>query len=190
MLDFKYNLLSVTEFLTDNYCCTTFYPTHCVFQDLSTKLIVVIGKKASGLYTFDSSHPRQKASISIADISEECPSSVKPLSQDSIPDGNNSACRSLNLDVLHARLGDTSFSKMQDITECKPLLSNEFFCKTCVLAKFHRLPFNITTIATKAPFQLAHMDLWSPYRVASVTGAKYFLAIVDDFNRNIWIHML
>ena len=59
--DFKYSLLSVAKFLTDNYCCTVFYPTHRVFQDLSTKLIVAVGKKAGGLYTFDSSHLKAKA---------------------------------------------------------------------------------------------------------------------------------
>ena len=29
--DFKYNLFSVAKFLDDSSCCTTFYPTHCVF---------------------------------------------------------------------------------------------------------------------------------------------------------------
>ena len=65
-----------------------------------------------------------------------------------------------------------------------------FFCETCVLAKFHRLPFNKSTITSKASFQLIHMDLWGPYRVPSVTGAKYFLTIVDDFSRFTWTHML
>ena len=91
---------------------------------------------------------------------------------------------------MHAQLGRTSFSKMQHIAACKPFLSNKFFCETCMLAKFHRLPFNKSAITTKAPFQLVHMDLWGPYRVTSVTGAKYFLTLVDNFTRCTWTHML
>ena len=34
------------------------------------------------------------------------------------------------------------------------------------------------------------MDLWGPYRVASVTGTKYFLSIMDDFTRTAWTQLL
>ena len=34
------------------------------------------------------------------------------------------------------------------------------------------------------------MDLWDPYQIISVIGAKYFLTIVDDFNRSTWTQML
>ena len=141
----------MAKFLTDNYCCTTFYPTHCVFQDLSTKLIVAVGKKAGGLYTFDSSQHSDKASVSAANASAVPPSSSLRHSQAPTPCDQHT-CKSHDLDILHARLGHTSFSKMQYIKDCKPYLANDFFCETCVLAKFHRLPFNKSTITSKAPF--------------------------------------
>ena len=53
--NFKYNLLLVAKFLVDNSYCTIFYPSHCLFQDLSTNMTVAVGKKACGLYTFDPS---------------------------------------------------------------------------------------------------------------------------------------
>ena len=34
------------------------------------------------------------------------------------------------------------------------------------------------------------MDLWGPYRVANVSGACYFLTIVDDFTRSTWTQLL
>jgi len=34
------------------------------------------------------------------------------------------------------------------------------------------------------------MNLRGPYRVASVTGAEYFLTIVDDFSRHTWTFLL
>ena len=35
--DFKYNFLSVSQLITNNNMCVTFYPDTCVFQDLSTR---------------------------------------------------------------------------------------------------------------------------------------------------------
>jgi len=175
------NLLSVAKFLNDSTCCTIFYPNHCIFQDLSTRLLVAVDRKAGGLYTLENTHSRGRVSSS--------PASSATKNQD-FSTCNKSACKSDDLDVLHARLGHTSFSKIQHIADWQPFLSNDYFCETCVLAKFHRLPFNKSTIATTAPFQLIHMDLWGPYRVTSVTGAKYFLTIVDDFSRSTWTHML
>ncbi|GJW71743.1 ribonuclease H-like domain-containing protein [Tanacetum coccineum] len=34
---------------------------------------------------------------------------------------------------------------------------------------------------------LVHLDLWGPYKMASREGFKYFLTIVDDFSRAVWV---
>lgn len=34
------------------------------------------------------------------------------------------------------------------------------------------------------------MDLWGPYRSKTITGASYFLTIVDDFSRSTWTFLL
>jgi len=103
---------------------------------------------------------------------------------------NNSTCPLIDLNVLHARLGHFSLSKMQHIPCCKPFLNNSFTCETCTLAKFHRLPFNKSIISTKFPFQLVHMDLWGPYKVANISDAHYFPALVDDFSRTTRTQLL
>jgi len=104
---------------------------------------------------------------------------------------NNAQCNSVSFDILHARLGHTSMSKMQHIALCKPHKPSDFFCETCIFAKSHRLPFHTSTVSFTTPFQLIHMDLWGPYRgVVSITGAKYFLTIVDDFSRCTWTTLL
>ena len=79
---------------------------------------------------------------------------------------------------------------MQHISNCKDLLSGPFSCETCIQAKFHRLPFNKSSISTTSPFQLIHMDLWGLYKVANVSGAHYFLTIVDDFTICTWTQLL
>ena len=79
---------------------------------------------------------------------------------------------------------------MKHIPTCQQLVSYSFFCETCILAKFARLRFDKSSVHTIHCFQLIHMDLWGPYRVANITGAKYFLTLVDDFSRSTWTHLL
>ena len=40
------------------------------------------------------------------------------------------------------------------------------------------------------PFALVHCDVWGPYRTPSSCGAVYFLTIVDDYSRAVWIHLM
>ena len=35
-----------------------------------------------------------------------------------------------------------------------------------------------------------HCDLWGPYREPSTNGSRYFLTIVDDFSRAVWMILL
>jgi len=52
---FKFNLLSVSQLVTNNNMCVLFYPNTCVIQDLTTKRIVAVAPKHGGLYKLDSS---------------------------------------------------------------------------------------------------------------------------------------
>ena len=99
-------------------------------------------------------------------------------------------CNGLSLDVIHAQLGHSSPSNMNHISFCHNKVDKQYFCGTCIMAKSHRLPFNKSSISTSFPFQLIHMDVWGPYRVANVTGARLFLTIVDDFTRSTWTQLL
>ena len=38
-------------------------------------------------------------------------------------------------------------------------------------------------------FELLHCDLWGPYKTTSC-GSKYFLTILDDYSRAVWIYLL
>lgn len=35
-----------------------------------------------------------------------------------------------------------------------------------------------------------HVDLWGPSRTERLGGAKYFLSIIDDYSRKVWLYML
>lgn len=36
-------------------------------------------------------------------------------------------------------------------------------------------------------FDLIHVHMWGPYRIPTHTGHRYFLTIVDDHSRMIWL---
>jgi hypothetical protein len=52
-----------------------------------------------------------------------------------------------------------------------PFQSNNA-CDVCALAKQSRLPFSVSSISSVRPFELIHCDMWGPYKIASLSGAK------------------
>ena len=175
MPEFKFNLLSIGKLLSDQPIFTTIYPHKCVFQDLITEKVVVVAPFDGRLYRLSSLSPGPP---------------VMQSSKSTLTASNNAQCDSVSFNTLHARLGHTSMSKMQHIALCKSHQPIDFFCETCIFAKSQRLHFHTNTVSSTSPFQLIHMDLWGPYRVVSITGAKYFLTIIDDFSRCTWTTLL
>jgi len=108
-------------------------------------LVAVVGKKASGPYTHASS-PKNSSSkdrthnptINTFKVHSQINSTLLIITTSY----NKSACVLDTLDILHARVGHTSFCKIQHIATCKPYLSKGFSCDTCVMAKFHKFPSN------------------------------------------------
>lgn len=43
---------------------------------------------------------------------------------------------------------------------------------------------------TSKIFELIHVDIWGPYQTSSHYGAHYFLTIVDDYLRGVWLYLL
>ena len=39
-------------------------------------------------------------------------------------------------------------------------------------------------------FKMIHCDLWDPYKTSTFYGAHYFLTIVDDYSRSVWVYLL
>lgn len=74
-----------------------------------------------------------------------------------------------------------------------PFVSNKntwFPCDSCHYAKHKKFSFPLSTSIYHAHFDLLHGDLWDPFSSVSILGHKYFLALVDDFNRYTWIIFL
>jgi len=63
-------------------------------------------------------------------------------------------------------------------------------CDICHMAKQNKVYYEASfSITIKCPESL-HMDLWGPYSTAVVFDNKYFLTVVDDYSRYIWIVLL
>lgn len=63
-------------------------------------------------------------------------------------------------------------------------------CDVCIRAKQTRMCFPDSSNNAKEFFDLIHCDLWGPYRTTAFCGSRYFLTIVDDHSRAVWLYLL
>jgi hypothetical protein len=67
----------------------------------------------------------------------------------------------------------------------------EQFCDVCVLMKQRRLPFHQqSSFRAKERLELVHGDLCGLVTLATPRGWRYFLLLVDDLSRYMWIVVL
>ena len=93
--------------------------------------------------------------------------------------------------LLHSRLGHPSFGllKLMFPVLFKHMDPLSLHCDTCHFSKHKRVPFNGKAEICKAPFLRVHCDIWGPSSTTSLTGAKWYLIIVDDFTRLTWVYL-
>ena len=98
-----------------------------------------------------------------------------------------------SLDLWHQRLGHPSLRITKLVPEVHSSNQENSLnknCDVCQKAKQRRDKFFVSENKTLGIFELIHCDLWGPYRTVSSCGASYFLTIVDDFSRAVWIYLL
>lgn len=78
------------------------------------------------------------------------------------------------------------------IAQIKELVNSvpSYISITCPLARFTKLPFSLSKSHACKEFDLIHIDVWGPYKVATRGKYKYFLTLVDDYSRMIWVYLL
>jgi transposase InsO family protein len=110
-------------------------------------------------------------------------------------------CLTVHLDVdawrWHERLGHANFGSLEKmgrlemVRRLPPISHAGQLCDTCVLAK-HRhgvFPKQSKYRADKA-LELVHGDLCGPVKPATPSGRHYFLLLVDDATRYMWVVLL
>lgn len=163
--DFSFNLLSVSKITKSLNCAVIFFPDFCVFQDLVSKQMIGLGKEHNGLYYY---YPTIFPTVL--------------LTQQQHP----------AFDLWHWRLGHPSASRLPYLAKSINNFSSshDLFCHVCPLSKHTRLPFPNKNNRCNEPFDLIHVDIWGDYSVPSLSGAHYFLTIVDDHSRCTWLYLM
>ncbi|WVZ11959.1 hypothetical protein V8G54_016489 [Vigna mungo] len=96
--------------------------------------------------------------------------------------------------LWHLRMGHISEKGLEELEKQGLLLGDKLqkldFCDHCVLGKSHRIPFGKGKHSTERPFEYVHADLWGPAKTLTHGGGAYFLSIIDDFSRRVWIYVL
>ena len=158
-------LLSVAKLLRQTGCLAMFTDTLCVLQDRFTRTLIGAGEVKDGVSVY-------------RDVTVTRGHRVK-ASEDQT--------------LWHRRLGHPAFgvlSYLPFISGVKDVPNKFGGCDICFQSKQTRELFSESSNKSLGSFDLIHTDLWGPYRVPSSCGAVYFLTIVDDYSRAVWIHLL
>ncbi|KAI9185245.1 hypothetical protein LWI28_005591 [Acer negundo] len=172
---FKVDLMSVSRLTRGLNCSITFFPYWCVLQDLATRRMIGLGKQRDGLYYL----------VALA--------TRKSVSNSSSPTHRPTCNLAISsTDLWHNRLGHVSPPRLSLIAKnfLNFSVQSNNACPICPLAKQSRLPFSSSVVSSVKPFELIHCDIWGCYRHPSLSGAYYFLTIVDDYTRFTWIFLM
>ena len=96
-------------------------------------------------------------------------------------------------DVWHHRFGHPSSQVLDYLSlsgVSKDSLLKNKACEICIHAKQTRCSFSTSSNKSQFLFEMIHCDLWGPYRTTSHCGARYFLTIIDDYSRSVWLFLL
>lgn len=63
-------------------------------------------------------------------------------------------------------------------------------CPVCSLSKKTKLPFPQSTSRANKIFDLVHGGVWRPFKVPTYNENRFFLTLVDDYSRLVWIFLL
>ncbi|XP_074284160.1 uncharacterized protein LOC141608714 [Silene latifolia] len=96
-------------------------------------------------------------------------------------------------ELWHKRLGHPSRSKSLSFSALVNYNLNwnsSQICDSCCRAKQTRNSFSLNNKRCDELFGLIHVDIWGKYPIASLSRAHYFLTIVDDHSRGVWIYLM
>ena len=99
--------------------------------------------------------------------------------------------------LWHSRLGHVNFQSMVLLSKDEmayglpEFVQPKDLCTGCLMSKQTRKPFpGQANFQAKQVLELVHGDLCGPISPTTMAGNKYFLLLVDDFSRVMWIYML
>ena len=168
------NLISVSKFCTNNNTILEFHHSSFFVKDKNTKVTLLQGQLERGLYKFPTS------SISSPTASSKHQVFLIKTQPTTM--------------LWHQQVGHPSAIILQKFFHTCNIAYNSNktidVCNACCCAKSHKIPFSLSTSRASSPLELIHANLWGPTPVPSSTGAWYFLLLMDDYSRFVWIYLL
>nr|GEV60101.1 putative ribonuclease H-like domain-containing protein [Tanacetum cinerariifolium] len=94
--------------------------------------------------------------------------------------------------LWHDRLGHPADQVLSVLKKDPNITDNTIvpMCEVCQMAKQTREYFPLSDHKSKSLGELVHLDLWGPYSFHSRECYKYFLTIVDDYSRAVWVYLV
>ena len=99
--------------------------------------------------------------------------------------------------LWHARLGHVNFKTLKLLADKKMagrvllITHPRQVCQDCLAGKQTRLSFPASTNYRPSELlELVHADLCDPISPAMIGGSHYFMLLVDDFSRWMWIYVI
>ncbi|GJS58260.1 putative RNA-directed DNA polymerase [Tanacetum coccineum] len=165
VLGYHVSLMSVHKLSRDNKVIVIFNDSKCKIQDLTQKFLMGTGSERGGLYFFDEGKRVNNSNIKCCHVS---------------------TC------IWHNRLGHPSDQVLTVLKDKINDLNQTKFgpCEICHKAKQTKEPFPISDHKTSNLGDLVHLDVWGHYKVRSRDGFKYFLTVVDDYTRAVWVFLM
>jgi hypothetical protein len=171
---FNFNLISISKVCESLNCHANFHNKKCFLQDLHSQKMIGLGNQIEGLYRLDLGffHCSLPNKIFANNITTNF---TLPASA-----------------LWHFRLGHVSNKRMSHMSQLYPSLTfdSHATCDICHFAKQRKLPFPTSLSVATSKFQLLHFDIWGPLSTTSVHNHRYFLTILDDYSRFVWIVLL
>lgn len=145
----------------------TFTEKICILHDHFTRILIRAGEECDGIYLFRGAVGIQAHAVS---------------------------SRVCGRELWHRRLGYPSSSLLNHLSGVVDLRGSrhdtQYLCDVCVRAKQPHLSFSESDNKAVAIFDLIYYDIWGPYCTPSKCGSTYFLTIVDDHSRAVWVFLM
>ena len=184
--DFSLNLMSVSKMCQYLNCKLSFHADQCYIQDVKSQRMIGLASQVEGLYKLvldDGWSADKRKHTSNSDCSNDL----------TMPKTSANTCKVIPPQALwHFRLGHLSHDRISKMHQLYPQLvnDNKAVCDICHFARHKKISFPISTSRANAKFELIHFDIWGPISITSIKGHKYFLTVLDDFSRFVWVILL
>ncbi|XP_058762417.1 uncharacterized protein LOC131635789 [Vicia villosa] len=158
-------------------------------NDVRTKKMIGLARKFEGLY---------RLMTDAGCLTEPFSSSQITSSSTSLCNTPHSSISMNNCKVIpkqaiwHFRLGHLSHDRLSQMAHMYPTIfnDNKEVCDVCHFAKHKKNPFSLSQSRATQPYELLHFDIWGPVSISSIDNHIYFLTIVDDYSRFVWLVLL